>query len=269
MADQPRKIILRIRQPAQQEQELKALPSQQTHQVEQEPLVSEVVGLVPDDKTEPTPSPNHVDDALDEAMLIYEELMNEVEHIKQFDKNLMDYCKENNVRLRVIKGLLSRLAERRNALVSKAEAVLEKLKEIRDNIGLEFAEIEEELVWASIEVNTLQLERGKVAVKNVRLKEELEARIRMLRENLTTLYNKLKTLERMIRQVSNISKNVREITSNKEEAEKLFEDVKKQYLLTHGPNAEAILRAEVERIAQQESIPREYAVLLVWKSIAK
>jgi hypothetical protein len=40
-------------------------------------------------------------------------------------------------------------------------------------------------------------------------------------------------------------------------------------MLTHGARAEAVLRAEVERIAQQESIPRDYAVLLFWKSLAR
>jgi len=264
----PKKITLKIKQPGQQQEqpELEAPPPSK----EGEALVGVVVEPPPTEKPSVERPPERVDDALSEAMLRYEELMNEVEHIKQLDRNFMLYCiKMEELRPQLIRSILSRLAEKRNALLSKVDAVVEKIREARDTIGSEFAETEEELIWASIELNTMQLEQAKTGVKDVGLKEELEARIPELRKKLTTLRNRLKSLEEILRRLSELPKNVVELTSSREEAEKLFEDAKKRLMLTHGARAEAVLRAEIERIAQQESIPRDYAVLLFWKSLAK
>jgi chromosome segregation ATPase len=266
----PKKIVLKIKQPGQQQErpEVEAPLSQKEEQAE--PVVGEVVEPPPTEKPAVQQPPEPVDDALSEAMLRYEELMNEVEHIKQLDRNFMLYCiKMEELRPQLIRSILSRLAEKRNALLSKVDAVMEKIREARDTLGSEFAETEEELIWASIELNTMQLEQAKKGVKDVGLKEELEARIPELRKRLTTLRNRLKSLEEILRRLSELPKNVVELTSSREEAEKLFEDAKKRLMLTHGARAEAVLRAEVERIAQQESIPRDYAVLLFWKSLAR
>jgi len=265
----PKKIILKIKQPGQQEQpEVEALPPQGGQ--EPGPVVGGVVEQPTAEKPPAQPPAEPVDETIGEAMLRYEELMNEVEHIKQLDRNFMLYCiKMEELRPQLIRSILSRLAEKRNALLNKVESVLEKLREARDTIGSKFAETEEELIWASIELNAMQLERAKAGDRDVGLKEELEARIPELRKKLTTLRNRLKSIEEILRRVSELPTNLVELTSSKEEAEKLFEDAKKRLMLTHGARAEAVLRAEIERIAQQESIPRDYAVLLYWKSLTR
>ncbi|MEM4190145.1 MAG: hypothetical protein QW544_06505, partial [Candidatus Caldarchaeum sp.] len=206
---------------------------------------------------------------LDEVLRLYDEVMKEIDRLKILDKNFIEYCKKlEELRPQLIRSILSRLSQRRNAVLEKSANVLEKLKGAKDALGAEFAEVEEELIWSSIELNTMQLEGGRSEEKNVGLKEELEARIPELRKKLTSIRNRLKMVDDMVKQLTDLPRTIVEMTSNKDEVAKLFEDVKKRYILTHGPRAESVLRAEIERVAQQEAIPREYATLLVWKAVA-
>ncbi|MEM2333646.1 MAG: hypothetical protein QXR26_03025 [Candidatus Caldarchaeum sp.] len=254
-----KKIVLKVKK-ASEPPEVEALPVQQDVEV---PVVKEEP---PQEQAQPQPQQEGGD--LDEALQLYDEVMKEVERLRNIDKNFIAYCmKLDELRPQLIRSILSRLAERRRAVLVKSENVLEKLKRARDALGSEFAEVEEELIWSSIELNTMQLEGDKPNAKNVGLKEELEARIPELRKKLTSIRNRLKTVDDMIKQLSDLPRTITDLTSSKEEVAKLFEDVKKRYMLTHGPRAESVLRAEIERVAQQEAIPREYATLLVWKSV--
>ncbi len=251
----PKKIILKIKQE----------PQQSSPDVE--PVPTQPIGEITQVREEKAEEPSKEIGDLDEALRMYDELMKEVERLKNLDKNFITYClRLEELRPQLIRSILARLAERRNAVVEKAADVLEKLKSARDVLGSEFAEIEGELIWSSIELNTMQLEGEKADQKNVGLKEELEARIPELRKKLTNLRNRLKVIEDMVKQLSDLPRNIVELTTNKDEVSKLFEDLKKRYMLNHGPRAEAVLRAEIERVAQQEAIPREYAILLVWRA---
>lgn len=195
--------------------------------------------------------------------------MKEIGRIKISDKNFVNYCKNaEQLSPRLIRGILGRLADKRNEILERSVQVLEQLKVVREEIGGEFAKIEEELIWSSIELNTMQLEIGKGGTKNVGLKEELEARIPELRKKLAELRNRLKTVDELIKQLTDLPKTIVDMTTNKEEAAKLLEEIKKKLMLTHGPRAEAVARAEIEKIAQQESIPREYATILLWRHLS-
>ncbi|MEM1946668.1 MAG: hypothetical protein QW614_00895 [Candidatus Caldarchaeum sp.] len=270
----PKKIVLKIRpaDKAVETPEVEALPAAQeveTSVVKAEPL-REAVQPQPTQQTQAfqPAQPQQEGVELDQALQLYEELMKEIERLKNLDKNFIAYClKHEDLRPQTIRSILSRMTEKRKEVLVRAEGVLEKLKSARDALGAEFAETEEELIWSSLELNTMQLEGEKSSEKNVGLKEELEARIPELRRKLTNLRNRLKTVDDMVKRLSDLPRTIAEMTSNKEEVSKLFEEVKKRYLLTHGPKGESVLRAEIERIAQQEAIPREYATLLLWRSV--
>lgn len=258
----PKKIILRIKPPSPQQQEgepeIEAVPTQPA----EEQVVETTSEPASVEKKEQSPL-----DTLDQATQMYDELMKEIEHVKNLDKSFMLYCiRSDELRAQRIRSILSRLAEKRNSLLEKSGSVLEKLKTARETIGSEFAQVEEELIWSSIELNTMQLE-GDKGGKNVGLKEELEARIPELRKKLAALRNRLKTFDEMIKQLNELPRNIVDMTSNKEDAAKLFEEIKKKLMLSHGARAEAVARAEIEKIAQQESIPREYATVLLWKML--
>ncbi|MCX8201560.1 MAG: hypothetical protein N3H84_05590 [Candidatus Caldarchaeum sp.] len=260
----PKKIVLRIKPSSQPQQEqapeVDTLPSQTAAE---EPVV-ESDG--PKQVAEQQPQPAGED--LEQALQAYDELMKDVERIRNLDKNFMIYCiKSDELRPQLIRSILSRLSEKRNALLDKSAIVLDNLKAVRETIGSEFHEVEEELIWSSIELNTMQLE-GDKGSKNVGLKEELEARIPELRKKLASLRNRLKMVEDMIKQLSDLPRTIVDMTTSREEAGKLLEDIKKKLMLTHGPRAEAVARAEIEKIAQQESIPREYATVLLWKQLS-
>ncbi len=251
----PKRIVLKIKQEPQQ-----APPAAEPVQAQ----LVEVPQAREEKAEEPSRAPQEGGE-LDEALRLYDELMKEVGRLKQLDKNFIAYClKFEELRPQLIRNILARLAERRKAIVERAASILEKLKSARDALGSEFAEVEEELIWSSIELNTIQLEGADQ--KNVRLKEELEARIPELRRKLINLRNRLKMIEELVKELSNIQRNIIELTTNKDELSKLFEELKKRYMLNYGQRAEAVLRAEVERVAQQESIPREYATLLLWRA---
>lgn len=263
----PKKIVLKIKpmsQPQQPEQppEIEAVPSP-------EPVEPPVVEEKREEPMTVEQQPSMPDKSLEEILQLYDELMKEIERIKLSEKNFVTYCKNaEQLTPKLIKGILARFAEKRNAVLEKSVPVLEKLKTLREDIGSEFAKIEEELIWSSIELNTMQLEAGKGGGKNVGLKEELEARIPELRKKLAELRNRLKTVDDVIKQLTDLPKTIVDMTSNKEEAAKLLEEIKKKLMLTHGPRAEAFARAEIEKIAQQESIPREYATILLWRHLS-
>ncbi|MEM2035626.1 MAG: hypothetical protein QXL42_05715, partial [Candidatus Caldarchaeum sp.] len=248
----PKKIVLKIKQ---EHPEVEPAPQQAV----------EVPAVAEPEPAPPQQAPPPGD--LEEALKQYQDLMKELELIKNLDKNFIAYCvKLEDLRPNLIRSILGRLSAKRNALLEKSAAVLESMKAVRDSLGSEFAEVEEELIWSSIELNTMQLEGSKADAVKVGLKEELEAKIPELRKKLTNLRNRLKMVEDVVKQLSELPRNIVELTTSKEDIAKLFEDAKKRYILTHGQRAEAVLRAEIDRVAQQEAIPREYATLLVWKA---
>ncbi|MDW8084119.1 MAG: hypothetical protein RMI49_02840 [Candidatus Caldarchaeum sp.] len=260
----PKKVIVRIKpssQPPQQEQppEIEAVPPQtpvEKHvEAEKTPVPVE------------EPPPQQQTDNLEEVLRMYDELMREAETIKNLDRNFVLYCiKAEDLRPQLVRSILERFSKKRNALLEKSGGVLQKLKSVREVIGSEFAEVEEELIWSSIELNTMQLESNR-GDKNVGLKEELEARIPELRKRLATLRNRLKMVDDMVKQLTDLPRNIVDLTTSKDEVAKLLEDVKKKMMITHGQNAEAYVRAEIEKIAQRESIPREYATILLWRQV--
>ncbi|MCS7129225.1 MAG: hypothetical protein NZ919_01090 [Candidatus Caldarchaeum sp.] len=254
----PKKIVLKIRQDRPQEPvEMEPAPQQ----------AEELPAVLEPEQPATEPQPATPSSGLEEALKEYEELMKELDLIRNLDKNVIAYCiKLDDLRPQLVRSIVGRLSEKRTAVLKKSTAVLEKMKAARDSLGSEFAGVEEELIWSSIELNTMQLEGGKADSSRVGLKEELEARIPELRKKLTTLRNRLKMVEDVIKNLSELPRNIVELTSSKEDIAKLFEDAKKRYMITHGQRAEAVLRAEIDRVAQQEAIPREYATLLVWKA---
>jgi len=272
----PKKIVLRIRSETRKEAEQTAEPEPEQSQVNIEPMAEKAVEVIETVEPEPVVEqavqhpPKQTQekaDDLEEALKLYDEVMQEVQRLKKLDKNIILACIEKDVRPQLIRRFMARLNEKRSKVVEISKSVLEMLKNAKDRLGAEFADVEEELIWSSIELNTMQLEGDKTDAKNVGLKEELEARIPELRKKLTSLRNRIKTVEDMIKQLSDLPKNIVDLTTNKDEVAKIYEDAKKRYILTHGQRAEAVLRAEIERVAQQEAIPREYATILVWKMV--
>ncbi|MEM1940430.1 MAG: hypothetical protein QXS96_06700 [Candidatus Caldarchaeum sp.] len=261
----PKKIVLRIKPSPQKPEtspDIEVVPP--PPQQEEQPVKE--VSLKP---VEEPVQQQPVGDELDEALKMYDELMREIERLRGLDRNFMLYCiKMEELRPQLVRNILSRLAEKRNALLEKSGEVLERLRAAKEALGSEFAQVEEELIWSSIELNTMQLEKDSGSDKGVGIREELEAKIPELRKKLASLRNRLKMVEEMVKQLSDLPRNIADITTNKEEPAKLFEEIKKKYILSHGQRAEAVARAEIEKIAQQESIPREYAVILLWKSLA-
>ncbi len=204
------------------------------------------------------------DERLEKALNEYEKLQEAVQRQKMRDRKFQEHCISHDVDPRIMRNILARFAEERKMLVEKSREVLEYLNEAKNILDSEFAKVEEELIWYSIELNTMQMEPGK-SEKSVGMRDELEAKISGLRKELPNLRNRIKALDEKIRELNEFPKLVQDRTTDKEVVQRILEDVKKRYILINGPRAEAVLRADIERTAQAESIPREYATILVWK----
>jgi len=204
---------------------------------------------------------------LERALNEYERLQEAVQRQRLGDRKFQEHCISQDIEPRIMRNILARFAEERKALVEKSREVLEYLNEAKNVLDSEFAKVEEELIWSSIELNTMQMEPGRPD-KSVGMREELEARIADLRKELPSLRNRIKALEEKIRELTEFPRTVQERTTDKEAIQKILEDAKKRYILIHGPRAEAMLRADIEKMAQAEGIPREYATILVWKKIS-
>ncbi|MEM3096679.1 MAG: hypothetical protein QW756_06430 [Nitrososphaerota archaeon] len=204
------------------------------------------------------------DAKLERALNEYEKLQDLVTRQRLRDRKFQEHCLANDIEPRIIRNILTRFGNERKALAERSKEVLEYLSEAKNVLDSKFAQVEEELVWASIELNTMQMEPSR-ADKSVGMREELEARIAQLRKELPNLRNRVKALEDKIRELNEFPKTVQEKTTDRETVQKVYEDVKKRFILSYGVRAEAMLRAEIEKVAQAESIPKEYATILVWK----
>ncbi|GBC68893.1 hypothetical protein HRbin01_00581 [archaeon HR01] len=260
----PRKIVVKIsgepKKASEQQPEKEVIP---TVEPEEQPKPAEILEETPSVE-EPEPAQLGEEDMLEKALKQYDELQMEIQRQRDKDRKFQEFCIAQEVEPRIIRNILSRFSEERKKLLQKAEEVLRIMREAKEALDAKFAKVEEELIWATIELNTMQIEPGK-NTKSVTMKEELEARISQLRKELPVLRNRVKAFEEKIRELAEIPKTVVDLTTEKEIAGKIFEDARKKFILVHGPKADAMLRAEIEKTAQSENIPREYATILVWR----
>jgi RNAse (barnase) inhibitor barstar len=260
----PKKIVVKISGEAKKTEEpqpgKEPVPTVEPIEQPKTAEISEEIATV----QEPEPVQLTEEDMLEKALKEYDELQQDIQRQREKDKKLQELCVAQEIEPRIIRNILARFLEERKRLIQKAEEVLKILREAKEALESQFAKVEEELIWSSIELNTMQMETGK-ATKSVTMKEELEVRIAQLRKELPVLRNRVKAFDEKIRELSDIPKTVVDLTTEKEIANKIFEDVRKKFILMHGPRAEAMLRAEIEKLAQAENLPREYATILVWR----
>jgi len=260
----PKKIVVRI--PSEPK---KAEPTVEQPPVEEIPVIEPPPEEPP--KTKQIDKPvelGELEASLENAAKHYEALKANLRLLLMRDKTFQELCRDNQtISLQTIKKILERFNESRMRVVEESRTTLDALAEAKSLLEASFSKKEEELYWANIELNTLVIEQGAHSRSQVGLREELEARIPQFRQELSSLRNRIRELEEKLREVSDLPRVIHENTTYTEIAKDIFEEAKKKYILTYGGKAETMLTADIEKLAQSEKIPREYATILVWKRL--
>ncbi|MDJ0270051.1 MAG: hypothetical protein NXY59_05850 [Aigarchaeota archaeon] len=266
----PRKIIVRVSGEGAKKQESQPPTGEDMPVIEP---VSEAVETREEQQQEAEPqlevaSEEEPEEALVESAINhYEKLKSDIENVRKRDFKFQELCIRETVPPRAIREILTRLNELRSKIVNDSRRTLEILEQAKAQLEERFSKVEVDLYWASLELNTLQLDETASSKGDVGLKEELEARIPQLRQELSMLRNRIKELEEKIHEISELPRTINDVTTSRELADRILEEVKKRYVLSHGTRAEAMLTADVQRLMERDNIPREYAIILLWKKI--
>ena len=197
------------------------------------------------------------DTLLESAIKSYEAFKKRIEYIVKKDRAFQEMCIEKDISTETIRRILSKLKEDREQAVKEASQVKEKLEEAKQRYMQQFSEIEAELYWTRLEKIT----------ESDRIEPGVEAELQNMENKLVMLKNKIREIDNWIKELNEIPGTIYEISTYKEHAKRLYEELKKRYMIRYGERAEGVLSAEIQKLAQQENIPREYAVILLLKSI--
>ncbi|MCD6420885.1 MAG: hypothetical protein J7L17_00550 [Thaumarchaeota archaeon] len=205
-----------------------------------------------------------------DAEAAYELVMGKVEEIKIREQvTQKKFLEDQGMSLGILKKLLQRWDSLRDELIGYINDAIEKHRRLREVLEREFSGVEEELYFNQVELDTMiQLEAQGRPI-SVSKKEELENLVPKLRERLVELDKKIKEVDARIDELRRMSENIYDYTSYKDLTEAIFgqlvEALQGRYASLE--EARAKIRSQVELIAQREGIPKEYAVIYLWRRL--
>lgn len=171
----------------------------------------------------------------------------------------------------VLKKLLQRWDALREDLIKGIQDAIDRYNHLKTLLEQKFSEIEEELYFNQVELDTMhQLEEQGKPI-SVSKREELEKIVPELRERLAEIDGKIKEADKKIETLRRMADNVYETTSYRDLSEKLFDQIIEvlQGRFENVDEARAKIRSQIELVAQREGIPREYAIIYLWRRLKK
>jgi len=205
-----------------------------------------------------------------DAEAAYELVMGKVEEIKIREQvTQKKFLEDPGMSLGILKKLLQRWDSLRDELIGYINDAIEKHRRLRDVLEREFSGVEEELYFNQVELDTMiQLETQGRPI-SVSKKEELENLVPKLRERLVELDKRIKEVDARIDELRRMSENVYDHTSYTDLMEAVFGQIVETLQGRYGSfeEARAKVRSQIELIAQREGIPKEYAVIYLWKRL--
>jgi len=205
-----------------------------------------------------------------DAEAAYELVMGKVEEIKIREQvTQKKFLEDPGMSLGILKKLLQRWDSLRDELIGYINDAIEKHRRLRDVLEREFSGVEEELYFNQVELDTMiQLEAQGRPI-SVSKKEELESLVPKLRERLVELDKRIKEVDARIDELRRMSENVYDHTSYTDLMEAVFGQIVETLQGRYGSfeEARAKVRSQIELIAQREGIPKEYAVIYLWKRL--
>jgi len=213
-----------------------------------------------------------LEEAIVEAEAAYETVISKAEEIKIREQVTQKrFLEHEEMSIGVLKKLLQRWDALREDLIKGIQDAIDRYNHLKTLLEQKFSEIEEELYFNQVELDTMhQLEEQGKPI-SVSKREELEKIVPELRERLAEIDGKIKEADKKIETLRRMADNVYETTSYRDLSEKLFDQIIEvlQGRFENVDEARAKIRSQIELVAQREGIPREYAIIYLWRRLKK
>ncbi|MCS7136294.1 MAG: hypothetical protein RMJ14_01680 [Nitrososphaerota archaeon] len=202
-----------------------------------------------------------------EAFDGYDALMARVQEVKIREQIFQKMLLEQDISVATIREILARWNTMREQIVGESTSLIEKINAAKSKLEAEFSSIETELCISIVELDTLKYKESSNMPVSQELKAGLETKITILRQELSEKKKRIRELEEMAKTVSDLPKKIHSLTTYTELADKLYEELKEKHGAKFGPRVDESLQRNIETIMQSKGIPREYAIILMWKEV--
>jgi len=265
----PRRIIIKIPGEHKREEEKRGKTEDERNHEEtpvielkpvESPEVQETTHKLEVEKISPVEGAREVPEEtlLESALKNYEAFKKRIEYIMKKDMAFQGMCLKEDITVETIRQIVSRLNDLRKQAAREADHVKEVLKDARHHYLDQLSSMEAEVYWTRLE----RLDHDS-SVPTEKTDEEL----RKLEKKIVELKNRVGDIDAKIKEVEDIQRRIYEVSSYKMLAERLYEELRKKYMITRGEGGDTILSADIQRLSEEEDLPNEYAVILLWKRI--
>jgi len=257
----PKKIVIRFKEEKVPKDVLEEVP-----QVEPEASVTETETRVQAKPPEAvTPSRDVEASIIKEAFDGYDALMAKIQEMRIREQIFQKMFMEQNISVTTVKEILARWNVLRDQIVEEASSLIEKVNEAKSKLESEFSKVETDLYISVVELDTLKYKESLNMPVPQELKASLEAKVSILRQELSEKKKKIGELEEKARMLSELPRKIHSLTSYTELADKLYQELKEKHGAKFGPRVDEALQKNIEAIMQSKGIPREYAIILIWR----
>jgi DNA-binding transcriptional MerR regulator len=257
----PKKIVIKFK-----EEKMAKDVVEETSQVEPEVSTAEIETKIQAKPPESIAAPKDLEASIvKEAFEGYDALMAKLQEIKIREQIFQKMLLEQDISIATIKEILSRWNAMREQVIGESASLIEKINAAKSKLETEFSNIETDLYISVVELDTLKYKESSNIPVPQELKAGLETKITILRQELSEKKKKIKELEEMVKTVTELPKKIHSLTTYTELADKLYEELKEKHGAKFGPRVDESLQKNIENIMQSLGIPREYAIILIWK----
>lgn len=208
--------------------------------------------------------PSSDEDAITRAHKIYEELMEKIAEIRRRDHVIQKiFQRMDTIDFKIVKKKIDEINAQRSELLSSLGEVEVTINEAINQLENSMALHEEELFDKLVELEVMRdMEREGKQVDRLAM-EEAEKEASRLRSAISSIRQKIVDFQKKLEEVRSLNAKLVDVTTSKEVAESLYRDLLAKF------KDEAKIRPLVDKFAQEESVPREYAVIYLWKKVFK
>lgn len=195
-----------------------------------------------------------------EALSRYNELMQRIADIRSLDRTIQKvFHKQDFVELKMVKKKLDELNAKRSETMAAAGLVEGALLESVSELEASMASLEEELFEKLVEVEALRdAEEGGRSIDKERL-ARYESEANALRDEIGRIREKVNDLQAKVDEMRSLPHKINELTTSDDVSEPLLQELRARF------RDEGKIVATIEKIMQDESIPRQYAIIYLWK----
>jgi hypothetical protein len=208
--------------------------------------------------------------AIADADAAYELVLGKIDEIRVREEvTQKKFLDDPGMSLTILKKLIQRWDSMRGDLTRYIDDAAEKYRKLAELLEERFSNIEEDVYFNQVELDTIMQLESQGKPISVSKKEELEKIIPRLREELAQLDKRIKEVNGKIEELKKMRENIYETTSYKELADNIFTQIVNSLQAKYESPEEATvkIRSQVEIIAQREGITKEYATLYLWKRL--